>query len=324
MPERLPSHCVPLPLIADVLNYIIVNPIYNIQDLRSFTDKSEPYIRSCLTICKLLKIINEDGELAPFVNELGKTPSNELKYKVIRKFIQEYEPFITFIQYHLNGSTLDDAARKVYVLYKFQGKDYLFLKGLFITWGETVGIFVNTEDKIILAETIRSEIVNIQTNDIDLDEDMAIRMYISDSLGADVFSDMSSIEIDELVDALKKYSHDARAAIECTGRAFEDFLRRTSSFLNIDVTRKSGIGQVINTLYNNKDSSGNMDNKIHSKQYAIGAAIGDIRNMAGHSLESRTMERWDLTSRTAKNYIKLVLATIRSIYIYTHDSRYTF
>lgn len=324
MPNRLPSHNVPISLIADVLNYMVVNPLYNIADLRNFTSKSEPYVRSSITICKLLEIINEDGIIDSFVNKLGITPNDEVKYKVIRKYIQEYEPFITFIQYNLNGNTLDEAARKVYVMYGFQGKDHLFLKGLFLTWGESTGIFTNIQNQIVLTEKINKRILDISEVNVNLDEDMAIRMYISDSLGVDVYSTMSSVEIDELVDAMKRCSKDARGAIECAGRAFEDFLRRRASFVNIDVTRKSGIGQVINALYNNKDSSGNMDNKIHSKQYAIGGAIGDIRNMAGHSLESRTMERWDLTNQTAENYVKLVLRTIRSIYIYTDNSRYSF
>lgn len=117
---------------------------------------------------------------------------------------------------------------------------------------------------------------------------------------------------------------DARGAIECAGRAFEDFLRRTASTVGVDVSGKNGIGQVINALYNNRNASGIIENKIHNKQSTIGSAIGDIRNMAGHSMEARTLERWDLTNNSAKLYIELVLATIQSIYSYTNDSTYIF
>ncbi|MEA4963809.1 hypothetical protein [Lutispora sp.] len=324
MSTRFPSHNVPLLLIADVLCYINNYSSSNIEELRHFTNKSEAYIRSCLAICKLLSIIGEDGNVNSFANTLGRTPNDELKLNVMRKFIQEYEPFITFIQYHLNGTTLEESARKVYVSYRFEGKDHSFLKDLFISWGTTTGIFTHTANDIILEETIRTQLSEINTLNINLDDDMAIRIHIGNILSADIFSTLSSAEVEELVDAYIKCSIDARGAIECAGRAFEDFLRRTASIVGVDVSGKNGIGQVINALYNNRNASGVLKNKIHNKQLSIGAAIGDIRNMAGHSMEARTLERWDLTTHSAKMYIELVLSTMRSIHSYTQDSTYTF
>lgn len=324
MSTKLPSHNVPLTLIADVLCYINSNSSYNIEELQRYTNKSQAYIRSCLAVCKLLNIIDVDGNLCSYVNTLGRTPNDELKVNVMRNFIQEYEPFITFIQYHLNGTALEESARKVYVSYKLEGKDYNFLKELFMSWGITTGIFSSTLNGFTLEETIRTQLSSINTLNINLSEDMAIRLYISDILSADIFSTLTSAEVEELVDAYKKSSTDARGAIECAGRAFEDFLRRIASTVGVDVSSKNGIGQIINALYNNRNDSGVNDNKIHNKQQSIGAAIGDIRNMAGHSMEARTMERWDLTTNSARMYIELVLSTIRSFYCYSQGSNYTF
>ncbi|MCO7126066.1 hypothetical protein NIE88_09785 [Sporolactobacillus shoreicorticis] len=322
MPTRLPSHNVPLLLIADVLCYINNNASSNIEDLRRFTSKSEAYIRSCLAVCKMLNIIDDNDDANPIVNELGKTPNEELKLNVMRRFIQEYEPFIAFIQYHLNDSTLEESARKVYVLYKFEGKDHIFLKDLFISWGTATSIFAINGNSIDLEEKIKTYLSGTNTLNINLDDDMAIRLYIGNTLSTDIFSTLSSAEIEELVASYKKYKTDPRGAIECAGRAFEDFLRRT--FRDVDVSRKNGIGQVINALYNYKNASGVLDNKIHNKQASIGSAIGDIRNMAGHGLEARTFERWNLTSHSAQLYIELVLSTVRSIYIYIQDSSLAF
>lgn len=324
MSTKLPSNNVPLTLIADVLCYINSNSSSNIEELQRFTDKSQPYIRSCLIICKLLNIINEDGNVSVFVNTLGRTPSDELKLNVMRKFIQEYEPFITFIQYHLNGTALEECARKVYVSYRLEGKNHSFLKDLFMSWGTNTGIFANSANGITLEESIQTQLSTINTLDINLTDDMAIRIYISDTLTADIFSTLTSAEVEELVDAYKKCFTDARGAIECAGRAFEDFLRRIAATVGIDVSRKNGIAEIINALYNNRNTSNVNDNKIHSKQQNIGAAIADIRNMAGHSMEARTMERWDLTAHSAKLYIELVLSTIRSIHSYTQGTTYTF
>lgn len=323
MSTRLPSHNVPLYLIVDVLCYINSNSSSDIEELKRFTSKSDAYIRSSLTICKLLGIIDEDGKVNSFANSIGRTPNNELKLNIMRKFIQEYEPFITFIQYHLNGATLEESARKVYVSYRLEGKDHNFLKDLFMSWGTTTGIFTNDAIGITLEETIRTQLSTINTLDINLADDMAIRIYISNTLTADIFSTLTSAEVEELVDAYKKCSTDARGAFECAGRAFEDFLRRIAPTAGIDVSRKSGISEVINALYNNRDASNVNHNIIHNKQQNIGVAIADIRNMAGHSREARTMERWDLTTHSAKMYIELVLSTIRSIHSYTKSSIYT-
>lgn len=324
MSKKLPSHNVPLLLVADVLCYVNDTGSLKLEDLRAFTDKSEAYIRSSLAICRLLNILDDAQQMDPFVESLGKTPNEELKIKVMRKFIQEYEPFVTFIQYHLNDSTLEESARKVYVSYAFEGKDYKFLKDLFVSWGITTGIFMLAEDSIILGEAIKTQLSKVNQLNLCLDDDMAIRLYIGNVLGADVFSTLSSAEIEELVDSYKKCRTDARGTIECAGRAFEDFLRRSANTIGVDVSSKNGIGQIVNALYNNKDASGLLDNKIHSKQTSIGSAIGDIRNMAGHSLEARTLERWTLTSHSAQLYIELVLSTMRSIHLYIHGASHNF
>ena len=127
-----------------------------------------------------------------------------------------------------------------------------------------------------------------------------------------------------MVNGYKKCEIDARGAIECAGRAFEDFMRRISLYVGVNVSVKNGIGQVVNALYNNKDGAGVLDNKLHSKQSSIGTAIADIRNMAGHGLEARTMERWELTPHSAKIYIGLVLSLIKSVYEYVYKTQYVF
>lgn len=324
MEKKLPSHNVPLSLVADVLCYVNETSSLKLEDLRAFTDKSEAYIRSCLAICRLLNVLDDAGQVDPFIASMGKTPNEELKINVMRKFIQEYEPFITFIQYHLNDSTLEEAARKVYVSYALEGKDYKFLKELFVSWGTATRIFALGENCVILEEAIGTQLATVNQLNLSLDDDIAIRIYVGNVLGADIFSTLSSAEIEELVDSYKKCGTDARGAIECAGRAFEDFLRRSANVVGVDVSGKNGIGQIVNALYNNKNAAGILDNKIHSKQTSIGSAIGDIRNMAGHSMEARTLERWTLTPHSAQFYIELVLSTMRSMHLYIQSASHNF
>lgn len=182
--KRLPSHNVPLLLVADVVCFIVnSNGSVDIGELKKFTKKSEAYIRSCITICKMLNIIDEDGTISSFAHKLGRTPSEELRLNVMRKFVQEYDPFVTFIQYHLNDSSLEEAARKVYAMYRFEGKNDSFLKDVFMAWGSTVGIFAKAADGFVIVETIRNQLSDITPIVFSLDDDMAIRIYIADILG---------------------------------------------------------------------------------------------------------------------------------------------
>jgi len=46
--------------------------------------------------------------------------------------------------------------------------------------------------------------------------------------------------------------------------------------------------------------------------------------MAGHSKESKTMERWKLTKNASQAYLFLVLSSIKSIYSYIKKDEYLF
>ena len=63
---------------------------------------------------------------------------------------------------------------------------------------------------------------------------------------------------------------------------------------------------------------------ILPKQYNISQAAGDIRNMAGHSKEAKSMERWEMSSAGANAYTQLVVTLIKSLYYYVLQSRYVF
>ena len=78
MGNKLPSHNVPLLLVADIICYINNNISYDIKKLQNFTSKSVAYVRSSLAICKLLNVIDEDENINQFADTLGKTPNEEI------------------------------------------------------------------------------------------------------------------------------------------------------------------------------------------------------------------------------------------------------
>lgn len=313
----LPSHNIPLTLAAEVLSYLQSKPTASNSDLVRYTEKSISYISSCRMILELLDLPMEKNNKDTQKFELELISDNKQKRIFMRKAVQEFEPFITFISYCKNGNTIEDAARKVFVFFNFKNKSARFLESMFIKWGKDLDIFVIKHHNIDINSNIEIQIDAINNiNGDDLNNEISIRIYISNMISPDTYGFLSKIEVKELVDSFLKEKTDPRNAVECAGRAFEDFLRRISNLSKVDVSKKNGISQVSNALYNNKDSSGKINSIIHTKQEKISLSIGAIRNMAGHSLEAKTMERWELSTISAHSFINLVLISIKSIYNY--------
>lgn len=322
MDTALPSHKVPLTIVADIITFIAEKPTSKLEDIMLYTNKSKSYITSGLRIAKMLEIITDDEQDTKYVvkkeamNALGKTPSVEIKINIMRKYIQQYEPFISFVQFCMNDNTVTEAAQKVFALYNFKGKNFEMLRDLFTSWGNTTEIFSIESDKIVLDSIIDAEFKRIESPYLALDNDMAIRLYIGNRLGTDLSALMDPVDIDELTNALKKYHKESREAIGCAGRAFENYLRRIAINVGVDVSTKNGITQIIEFVKSNK--------KIHSKHNSIGGSIGAIRNMSGHGVDPKELEPWELTPQSALAFIELVISTIRSLYMFINRNILTF
>lgn len=151
---------------------------------------------------------------------LGTIPNDTIKNEVIRKYIQMYEPFVTFVEFCINDNISLEAARKVYALYNFVDKDFKFLHKLFISWGESTNIFRQKDFKINLSKDINDKYVRYIIEAISLNDDIAIRIHIRERLGEETSTFVEESDIDELINALKKYKDEPRDSISASGRAY--------------------------------------------------------------------------------------------------------
>jgi len=325
---KLPSHKAPVTLPSEIATFVGTHPKATLEQICTYVGKSQAYVRSGLAIANMLGMVQisvNDGFLADkeCLEILGMTPSQGVMLSAIQKHVYQWEPFIVFIQFAVNGTSIDEATRKVHVLYSFLGKEEV-LQGLFLSWGEAFKTFEVNGDKLIIASELQQARPTTLGKIERVEDEISIRLELSNRLGVETFTYLLHDEVQELVDAVKKLTTDSRGAIECTARALEDFLRRIAIEVGVDVSRDNGISQVVNHLYNNKNSSGVLDNKIHNKHYSIGSALGDIRNMAGHGKEAKTMERWALHGNTGGVYLDFCLHFIRSVHLFIHKRQLTF
>lgn len=312
---QLPSHNVSVNLIMEVV-LRCSHGVADIQALESYTGKTGSYLKSAIVSALTLGMIEyNDGTYSTFKEcseFLTAAPTEEMKLFTFRKWLQKWEPFTLFFKYLISGDLPEVSARKITSFFSMN-KSPKAISQLFMLWAKSAGIITSEGNIIDIDYKLDEKEIKKNMTDNMLN-DVQSRLYLINVLGDDVFNWLKHEEIEELIAALLKYKNDSRSAIECAGRAYEDVLRRISIHEGINVSKLNGITQVSNQLYNNKDAMGKLNNRIHSKHFNISQAIGDIRNMAGHSKEARTMERWELSSTGAFGMILTTIASIRSLY----------
>lgn len=319
----LPSHVVPCSLVMDIACRCVDGAM--LDNIVQYTGKSVPYVKSAIVAATLLGMVTVENNTyytnQECIRQLTTTPSEAQKNAVFKIWLQKWKPYITFLKYVSNGDSAKNATRKTSSFFIFD-KDIGFVEKLLLNWSKSTGIITSNG---LLAEGYQkgkeTEFELLQQMSL---EDANLRLFVIEALTDEVFAWLTSDEIDEIVGGMTKYRTDPRASIESVGRAFEDMLRRTALDLELDAKKQNGISQVANYLYAHRDSEGNIQSSIHSKQYNISQAIGDIRNMAGHSKEAKTMERWTISSHAALGYSLQVLCTIKSVYLYTKNTCYTY
>ena len=320
-----PSMTISISFLMDVVCRCINGA--TISNLMDYTGKSSAYVKGAIISALSIGLITKTSEEQYFANGecakvLTNVPTDEMKIEVFRIWLQRFEPFTLFMQYLSSGDPALNAAKKMCSFYTIN-RSVESIGKLLVLWGKGVGILDNA-GKPHIPQFQTLSLVDADTLRKDNEQDIAIRIHLTESLSGEVFAWLDHDEIEELVSGIKKHSIDPRGSIECAGRAFEDILRRFADMLLLDTSKQNGISQVSNYLYSHRDADGNLQRSILAKQYNISQAIGDIRNMAGHSKEAKTMERWDITSIGAIGFIQMVVATIKSLYLYLTHRTYKF
>ncbi len=235
---------------------------------------------------------------------------------LFRKFLQRFDPFILFVSLVGRGNTLDQAARKITVIYNIDAQ-HTSIQATLTSWGSFAGIIEAKKGKVVLkveTPTLSAEYIRdlLQA----MEHDIKARIYIATKLGENVFGYMKQDEIDFLVKAIRTHQKDPRNSIDDAGRAFEDFLRRVIIDKQIDASRCKGVTELAECLKGGK--------LIDQKQLEICQGIGSIRVAAAHNKDRITVEPWQINPDAAIETILLALTMIRSIHNYVFSSVHLF
>lgn len=309
---------VPAEIIMEAIEGACFKSGITIDDAASYIGKSKEYARRALIISEQIGIAKKvDSKFEIIDDAKVVTRANKDQWPIVfRKFLQRYNPFILFVSLIGKGNSLNDAARKIKVIYGIDASVDIIIRSL-VGWGDYAGLLRKKDDKVeLLINTEKLSVEYIQELLEAMAHDVKARMYIANKLGEEVFGYMKQDEVDLLVQAIREHLTNPKHAIDIAGQAFEDFLRRVATDSSINVTSCTGIQQLADSLIGSK--------KITSKHHDICKGINAFRIAAGHNKDKVSLEKWNLNPDAAIECILLILTATRSIHSYVFKQAQVF
>jgi hypothetical protein len=302
-------------LIADAAEGAYHKGGLSFEDLVTYLGKGTRTAQRVLVGGTQLKILTEEGNNYRVTKDgadLAKA-TQEQRPAVFKKFLVKYDPFIIFGMLVLKGNPLEDAVRKVKVIYNIPDDEGTILQA-FRSWGLYTGAIEKTKDGYIVGIKNQDELLAQYIRDLvqAVQSEYTARLFISHKIREYAFRDLGDEEKDQFVDALMHFGTDGEKAVHQTGKAFETFLRKLGNERSLGTSNASGIGPLANILKG--------ANVIVEQQRKLCETVAVYRNAADHGIDKDTMKHWKIEEDASLEAILLALTTTRSIYTYVHDS----
>lgn len=276
------------------------------------------YVRRAAVMASQLNFIKQEDGLFYTLDSNDIIKSNkDQRYIIFRKHLQKFEPFILFINLLSKGDTIEDAIRKIKVIYSLPTSEKNIRFAL-LNWGSYSELFEYNEKNNIVnlkfpAEELSTEYLEKLIES--LKSDIKTRVYLAEKLTEKVFGFLKPEEIEFFVKALQEHEKDPRNAIDDAGRAMEDYLRRLATDKGYDVSDKNGISEIAQVI------GGQNSKLIHVKHLHICNCLGAIRVAAAHGKDKSTMEIWKISPDLAIETILLMMSAVRSIHFFVYENK---
>lgn len=286
--------------------------------ISSYLKANAEYARRASIMALQLGFIKQDKKTLGTIdsNDLIKA-NREQRPIIFRKYLQKFEPFILFVTLISKGNSIEDAVRKVKVIYSITASEKN-IRFAFLNWGAYSQLLKYNEKNDTISLNFPTQDLSMEylkTLVQSLESDIKTRIYLAEKLTETPFGFLQPEEIEFFVKALQLHEKDPRHAIDDAGRAFEDYLRRLATDKGYDVSSKSGISEIAQVI------GGQNPKLIHSKHLHICNCLGIIRVAAAHSKDKSTMEFWKISPDLAIETILLMISTLRSIHYYVNNNQ---
>lgn len=290
---KVPNHKVSADTIYEVISCLNSDNTKDITHIAAFAGVSLSCVKDAIATLKMIDALDENSILSEYVKKLSK----KYIYKanavdLLKEILLIWKPFLLFLSYTKQGYTSTNCIKKISYFYEIDKIN--LLAEIFTKWVKELNIEIKVDAGAICDGRI-------------IDNQYSNTIYICDVLTEDVFLFIDDDVKNNLVSAVCNFNIPDKS-INDAGKAFEDFLRLIDKKKNSTSCNTNGITQLANSLKGNSI--------IHQKHNKIAEAIGDIRNMTGHSKEKDTLLAWKITRNGAIAYLHLVVSNMNSIYSY--------
>lgn len=278
-------------------------------EISRFIEKGERYTQSVINLGQELELIYQSGDKYRADSDIEKElrqAEKEQRSLLLKKYVLQYEPFMTFLSFLLKGYDRSTSAKNTDVLYDL-GLDESKLENQFSNLGEWTDILSEEEIEIEIKSLSRDYLKKLEEA---IESKASARIFLEQKLGEDVFAYLGEELIEDLITGIQEFEDSPREAIGAVGRAVEDFQRDIGNNYGKEGEYREGIHGIGQLSGQMQREDWSMSRHLHGGKY-----LSAMRNPSGgHGYNPETLERWEVRSDVGLDYILASLHYIRSVY----------
>ena len=279
--------------------------------LPAFLDTTAAYARDALQMASELSLLKEpqpglfmpDAKCGLYLC----TAVRESKAAILRYMLEQYEPYRTFkARLELTG-VVGEAANQTKALHNI-GAHRQVISATFTDLGtyaqslisEGGGLYRPRHDDPKTYLVILDRVIQ---------ERETAAFEVRNRLGEEAVNWIDGQNVlENLVTAYQRAANaeqDARAPIVHAGNAVESFLSQLAAYHGVDVQNANGINAKADVLVK--------ANHLLSKHKFMVKYLGHVRNAADHGVDAEIGTQWDVSSKTAVEYVHVAQSVISAI-----------
>lgn len=295
------------------------NPL-STSEVADIIDKSDTYSRAVLTLCDQLELVKELDSgyiVASGIDEEARRTSPDQGSVIIKRNLQRYEPFVTYLSFINKGYDSERAARSVNTLYGFDvGPD--LIKSQFDKLGDYTGLLKTDGDVTSLVESQGLTHTYIDDLDEALQSEAQARLFIHERLGEEIVAFADEETSEDLYEALMIHDEVPDTAIVNAVSGTESFTRKIAAFHgsgDVDYSNAGGLGQLGKAM---RRDDLILKRHLHGANY-----LSSMRHPGSHGKDIETNTQWEVEPEVALETILASANYMRSLYWYVTEERQT-
>ena len=286
------------------------------------SDSPPNMLERSLKTCMDLKIITKSDQAFKIrpdvISEIRSCHVSGLPI-LFRKFLQDFPPFLLYVNLLSQGLTELESAGFLRTLMKLDNSEKQIV-AILNKWGNTSGALEKDESgtyKIPISDNIlpRQYLDKLVES---LNNEIGVKNFLIDILDRRTFTYLSEqgLDLNNITKALLEHEQNPRNSMFGGLSFFEFFLRKIAKDLPIDVTALNGIGSIVAKL--------EKDGKIPQSLANVGHGIGGARVISDHGIEKKTSEVWKHTPIASLSSVLFMIIAVKSYYLYLKQSEHSF